>query len=328
MPVQITIIGLGQTGASIGLALASHKDKVTILGHDKDFSVEQRAKKIGVVSETNHNLPGSVEKADLVILAIPVHQVRETFHYIAQDLKKDAVVVDLTPVKAEVSKWARDLLPASIHYVGLVPAIGPEHLGVSGTGLDSANAELFTKGVFMLSTPPGTPGAAVKLVSDLVNLLGASTILTDFTESDGLMASADVLPHLASAALLTATVGQPGWQETRKVAGLAYHRATSAFAEDEDAEAVSILASQNRENVVRLLDQLTAVLMDMRDDLANQRDDAFKQRLESARRGRGEWLEERGKAEWTRVPGAAPEKVSIMESLLGSKLGKLGKRDQ
>jgi len=56
MPVQITIIGLGQTGASIGLALAAHKDLISVTGHDKDYSAETRAKKIGAVDTTNHNL--------------------------------------------------------------------------------------------------------------------------------------------------------------------------------------------------------------------------------------------------------------------------------
>ena len=35
MTVKITIIGLGQIGASIGLALANHKDQVTTLGYDE-----------------------------------------------------------------------------------------------------------------------------------------------------------------------------------------------------------------------------------------------------------------------------------------------------
>ena len=108
MPVQITIIGLGQMGASIGLALTAHSDAVLTVGHDKDFSIEQRAKKLGAVHSTNHNLHSAVEKASLVILAIPVHQIRETFGFIARDLKKDAVVVDLSPIKAEVSKWSRE----------------------------------------------------------------------------------------------------------------------------------------------------------------------------------------------------------------------------
>ena len=326
MPVKITIIGLGQIGASIGLALAAHKDAVTTLGHDRDFSVEQRAKKLGAVSATNHNLPGSVENADLVILALPVHQVRETFHYIASDLKKDVVVVDTTPVKAEVWKWARDLLPASAHYVGLVPAIGAQHLDVTGAGLDSAKADLFSRSVFLLSTPPGTPGEAVKLVSDLVGLLDASSILTDFVESDGLMASANLLPRLVSAALLDATTGQPGWQEVRKMAGLGYFRATSAFAESEDAESLGMLSLQNRENVVRLLDQMIASLVDIRDDLEKENGEAFRTRLESAQQGRIHWLRERGRADWTHLPAGQVEKTSFMESLLGSKLGKMGKR--
>ncbi|MCQ3938908.1 MAG: hypothetical protein DPW18_17960 [Chloroflexi bacterium] len=326
MPVQITIIGLGQIGASIGLALAAHKDKAATLGHDRDFSIEQRAKKLGAVTATDHNLPGAVENADLVVLAIPVHQVRDTFKYIAQDLKKDAVVVDMTPVKAEVAKWARDLLPASVHYVGLVPAIGAGHLDIAGAGLDSARADLFSKSVFLLSTPPGVPGAAVKLVSDMVNLLGAATVLTDFVESDGLMASANILPRLVSAALLNATVDQPGWQELRKVAGLAYYRATSAFSETEDAGALSMLAVQNRANVIRLLDQMTAALLELRDELENENGEALEKRLESARQGRAKWLVERGKADWTHIPNERVEGVSIMEGLLGSKLGKMGRR--
>lgn len=326
MPVNITIIGLGQIGASIGLALADHKDKVTTLGHDKDFSIEQRAKKVGAVQATNHNLPSSVENADLVILALPVHQVRETFGYIAQDLRKDVVVVDTTPVKAEVVKWAKELLPETAHYVGIVPAIGPGHLELSGAGLDSAKADLFSKSMFLLAAPPGTPGEAVKLVSDVIGLLGASTLLTDFIESDGLMSSANLLPRLVSAALLDATIDQPGWQEARKVAGLAYYRATSALSEAEDTEAVSLLSAQNRANVIRLLDQMATSLMDLRDELANQNDEALQKRLASAQKGRIHWLLERSQADWSHMPGEKTEKISIMESLLGSKLGKIGKR--
>ena len=36
MPVQITIIGLGQIGASIGLALKARNFDVRFVGHDKD----------------------------------------------------------------------------------------------------------------------------------------------------------------------------------------------------------------------------------------------------------------------------------------------------
>lgn len=321
MPVKITIIGLGQIGASMGLALAAHKDRVIVTGHDKEFSVEQRAKKLGAVDQTNHNLPGSVENADLVILALPVNEIRDTFHYIAQDLRKDAVVVDTAPVKAQVVKWARELLPDSAHYVGIVPAIGTEHLSMAETALDSARAGLFSKGIFLVSAPPGTPGEAVKLVSDLIDLLGSTPVMTDFVESDGLMTTTHLLPQLISAALLNSTIGQPGWNDLRKTASRNYYAATSALADSDGPESLGMASIHDRENTLRVLDNFINALIDLRDDLESD-EDAFRKRLSSALNGRINWLLERSKAEWTRMPGETVEKPSLMESLLGSKLGR------
>ena len=47
MTIQLTIIGLGQIGASIGLALADHADKITRIGTDIDGKVMREAQKIG-----------------------------------------------------------------------------------------------------------------------------------------------------------------------------------------------------------------------------------------------------------------------------------------
>lgn len=322
MAVQITIIGLGQTGASIGLALAAHNDKVFTIGHDKDYGTEQRAKKFGAVEETSHNLPTAVENADLVILAIPVHQIRETLGYIADDLKKDAVVVELSPVKNEVAKWMKELLPAHCHYVGLVPAVGPSYMDKTETGLDSAKPDFFSKSVFLLSTYPGTPGEAVKLISDLVGLLGSIALLTDFTESDGLISSAYLLPQLISTSLLNATIGQPGWQEAQKVASRAYFSVSSAFAEQDDAETLSTLSFQNRENLIRALDKMIHAMLNLRDDLENKDEESFKGRLKSAQQGRSKWLHERNKGEWGAIKEEKVEKISVMETLLGSTLSK------
>jgi prephenate dehydrogenase len=327
MPVNITIIGLGQTGASLGLALAAHKDRVFVTGHDKEFGTERLAKQKGAVDATNHNLPASVENADLILLAIPVHQIRETFGFIAQDIKKDAVIVDLSPVKAEVSKWAQELLPAHCHYVGLVPTVGPLHLHRMDSGLDSARADLFAKSAFLLSAPSGTPGAAVKLVTDLVSLLDATTIMTDPIESDGLVASAHLLPQLTSAALLTATIDQPGWQEVRKVASRAYYSVTAAFAEADDADSLSMLTLQNRQNVVHSLDKLINSLVELRDDLENEDNESLKKRLKSAQQGRENWIGERGKGDWSGLDEKPAEKITFMQRMFGSKFGQSTRKD-
>jgi prephenate dehydrogenase len=318
MPVQITIIGLGQIGASLGLALAAHKDQVTTVGHDKDFGVERLAQKNGVVDKTNHNLPSSVEDANVVILAIPVHQVRETLGYIAQDLKKGAVVVDTTPIKAEVAKWAQEILPDGVHYVGLVPAIGPDFLHETGTGLDSAKADLFSRSIFLLSAPYGTPGDVLQLVSGLVGLTGATAMNTDFAESDGLMSSALLLPQLVSASLINATTNQPGWQEVRKVASRSYYAATSAFTGQDEIESLYTMILQNRENVMQKLDAMITALVELRYDIEDTNEKALKDRLKAAQDGRQNWLKERSAASWMEAKREPVEKISMSERLLGS----------
>jgi prephenate dehydrogenase len=327
MPVQITIIGLGQVGASLGLALAAHKDKVFTVGHDKDFSIERLAQKNGVVDKTNHNLPSSVEGAELVVLAIPIHQVRETLRYIAQDLKKGTVVVDTTPIKAGVEKWAKEILPDGVHYVGLVPAIGPEHLHETGTGLDSAKADLFSKSIFLLSAPHGTPGEALQLVTGLIGLTGGSAMITDFIESDGLATTAYLLPQLVSVALLNATTDQPGWQEARKVASRAYFATTSVLDDQEDTEALEMLVMQNRENVLRKLDAMITALIDLRHDIEEPNEKILKDRLKKAYDGRQNWLNERFGANWMEIRREPIEKISMKERLFGTKLGGPAKKD-
>ena len=229
MPVQITIIGLGQIGTSAGLALAGKKDLVFRMGHDKENGIAKKAEKLGALDKSHYNLPASVKDADIVLLAIPFGAIRETLEFIGQDLKESAVVMDTAPVKGPIFEWAKQYIPDGRYYVGLVPAINPAFVHEMKAGIDAAHADLFQKGVMGIVAPPGMPGEAVKLAADFSNLLGAEPMFAEQGEIDSLMASLHLLPQIVSAALLGMTVDQPGWLEGRKLAGKAYAAATGAL---------------------------------------------------------------------------------------------------
>ena len=127
MSVQITIIGLGQVGTSIGLALAGQKN-IKRVGHDKDYQTARQAQKAGAVDEIMVNLPASVSGANVIIMSIPLSEVRETLGHIAQDLQEGTVILDTAPAKATVATWFNELMPQGRFYVGLVPAAGASHL--------------------------------------------------------------------------------------------------------------------------------------------------------------------------------------------------------
>ncbi|HQV93794.1 MAG TPA: prephenate dehydrogenase/arogenate dehydrogenase family protein, partial [Anaerolineales bacterium] len=123
MTVQITILGLGQVGSSIGLALASQKN-IKRVGHDKDYEVARLSQKAGAVDEIKINLPSSVSNANIVILSMPLHEIYDTLGYIAQDLQEGTVILDTAPAKGEVASWVGRLIPQERYYVGLSPAAG------------------------------------------------------------------------------------------------------------------------------------------------------------------------------------------------------------
>jgi prephenate dehydrogenase len=315
---QITIIGLGQIGASIGLVLGGQKAVLKRVGHDKRVDVERAALSKGAVDEIKHNLPEAVRGADLVLMCLPLTQVRETLQLIKQDLKENAVLMDMSPVKKTVADWARASIPAGRFYVGLAPALNPEVLHDPAFGLEAARADLFHKGVMIIDAPFGTPEQVIQLVSDLTRLLGAAPLLADQAESDGLMAGMHLLPQLAAAALLNATVDQPGWQESRKVGGRAYAAVTAGLAYQDDIDALQLAALEDRENIVRLLNTLIAALGGLRDDISNADEEGIAARLEQALEGRNRWLRERLEADWQDGPKKSIDVPTFAERFFGT----------
>ena len=72
MTVQMTIIGMGQIGTSIGLALSDHKEKIYRVGHDLRKEFTSDAEKMGAIDKAVNNLFSAITEADIVILALVV----------------------------------------------------------------------------------------------------------------------------------------------------------------------------------------------------------------------------------------------------------------
>ncbi len=298
MSIQVTIIGLGQVGASVGLALAKHRPALYRVGHDKDMQTARTAEKKGAVDEVKFNLPASVREARLVLLSVPLGEVRATLEVIAPDLPEGAVVVNTSPSQKAVAGWAKELLPARRYYIGLTPAVNARYLHDIAFGLQAAQPDLFENSLVMLDAPPHTPETAVQLAADFVRLWGAAPIYSDVEETDGLMSKTHLLPQLTAAALLNALVDQPGWKDARKLAGRPFATLTAALAYQDEIKSLTDAALLDRENVTRALDLLMASLQGLRNAVAEGNQEAVFERLELALDGRTRWLTERTQADW------------------------------
>ncbi len=294
MAVKLTIIGLGQIGGSIGLTLASQTEAVQRTGHDKEPEAARAAQKAGALDKVQFNLPASAEGADLIALAIPLNDVRDTLKFIREDLKDGAVILDFSPAKRQVETWAREILPEGRYYIGLVPSFNPVHLVTIGGGLNAAQSDLFAGATILVCPPFGAPESAVRLATDFVKLLGATPLLSDAVEADGLMTAMTTMPKLLAYALADATMDKPGWRDAQNMAGRSYAMTVASTFDRDDADALRAATLANRDNIVRLLDEHIESLLRLRDLVQAEDREMLAKKMRDAQAKAYRWLSDRG----------------------------------
>ena len=318
--LQITIVGLGLIGASAGLALRRYADKVTVVGHDREPGLANRAKSAAAVDRTEWNLINAVSKADRILLALPVSEIRATLAAIAQDLKPGCVLLDTADVKAPVLRWAAELLPESVHLVGGHPIVIAQDPSLrSGQAMDagSARADLFQDKLFCLVAGRSADDAALRLAADLVEALGAKPFFMDAIEHDGLAATVEQTPMIVAAALLDMARTSPAWTDMRKLAGSQFYTSTLITAWDGQAAAAACAA--NRDLLVQRLDAFIAGLGEWRQRLADGEDETLAKALDDGLTARRKWLNAQASGNWDepRAPAEMPGSGAYLRQLIG-----------
>lgn len=297
MTTKIGIVGLGQIGSSIGLALKARNGGERLVGHDRSRDVNRRAEAMGAV-DASGSLRDAVQDAGIVFLCLPLSEIRGTLVEIAPLLTDNAVVAETAPSKLQVIGWIKELLPTGRHYLGIVPSVNPSMLAGGGSGIQAAHAELFRQTVMMLITVPGAAPAVEELGMNFARLVGAKPMLTDPVEADGIMTTAHLLPQLTAAALIEACMAEGGWQEARKLAGRPFTAVSGGMAHYDDPVSAELAAFSNPVRVAHGLDILIAALQGLRNDITGEDAEMVRERLLESYRMREAWLNDRNEAAW------------------------------
>ncbi len=309
---RITIIGLGLIGGSIALGLkASRLENLEIIGSDRSRDAQNLAKKLGAVDRVEGDTAAAVKDAALVVIATPVRAVRGVMQAIAPHLPDDAVVTDAGSTKADVLRWAAEILPSHVSFVGGHPIAGKETPGAG-----AAESPVFRQRIYCVVPAVTAREGAVRTVLGLVQALGATPWFIDAEEHDRYLAAVSHVPILLSTALFTMARSSKAWNDLAPLAGPAFKDLTR-LASGEPEMASDILAT-NRDAVLHWLDRYVAELGLFRDLLADgvdpAKDEELSTRLNAARTERASFLEGKFDRGAPRPPIDLP---SASESLAG-----------
>lgn len=298
MTLQLTILGLDQTGVSFGLALGSVKDKLVRIGHDPAQKRTNKVETLGAFDKINFRLNEAVRDADIILLCVPADQVELTLKDMAEDLKSGAIVIDTNHATLAASQWATQYLPKGVHFISMIPSINGLYLRENGYDAKTPHDDLFANCEMVIATTHETHADAMKMASEISAITGAHACLTDVFEADGLFARIDVMPKLASAAVLLATLDQPGWSDAKKLASRSYAQTTESIQLFSELVNPSAELVNNRENVIRALDGLTSALATLREQVESNDTKRLDAVLLDLKEGQAEWSDLRANGNW------------------------------
>ena len=197
---RVAVLGLGLIGGS--LLQAVRQLGVEVVGYDVDSAAAAAASASGYpVAPTD---AAAVHGADLVVLAMPLPEVRAAIASVAPHLASGALLTDVGTLKQPVVNAARELAP-QVTFVGGHPLAGVEE-----TGWNAADPLLFRDAPWALAIEDDTSLVAWLRLAELVCDLGAKPVPTTATEQDAAVGRVIGLPHvLAEALALTGLAGGP-----------------------------------------------------------------------------------------------------------------------
>ena len=317
---NITVIGLGRTGTSVGLALKRAIRDVTIVGHDANQERMQVAQSLGAFDAVQSSLGRAAAAADILIITLPADQLENTLAAVGDRVQEHALVLDLSPLKAAGQEWAHTYLRQG-HFVGAAPVLAASALEDGRRGPEAARADLFQNSLICLVPSPMADPQAVETAVTLGSLLGAKPFFLDAAEYDSLVKGVETLPGLVAAAVFRSVTRSTGWRDMLRFAGLPFAVSTSAL---QDESEIAVMALHDRDATLRWLDAVLAELEEIRQWVAGQETERLSAFLSHMQAERESWLAERRENDWEEHVTPDIKPLSFKDRMLGYR----GERDR
>lgn len=214
---QITIVGTGLIGGSLGLALKKYGFKGRIIGCDRQ-PVLDRARGKGAIDAGHIHPVDAVRGSEVVVLATPVGAIIELIERIGSILPAKTLLTDVGSTKAAVVAKATSIFGENVSQQFLA---GHPMAGKEQSGMEFADPDLFRGAAWFLTPTSGQDvdaGVAGEFLG-WVESIGARIASLEAQQHDELCAWISHVPQMISTALAAALVEEFGQQAPLLEAG-------------------------------------------------------------------------------------------------------------
>lgn len=277
---QVTIIGVGLLGGSLGLVLKEQGLAKTVVGIGRRQVNLELAVQVGAINRFASEPHEAVRDSDLIVLATPVDTYVSHVQRWGQHVPSGAIVTDVGSVKGQLVFDVEAALPSTACFVGSHPIAGKEKSGVI-----HATSTLFDGARCIVTPTPYTNTDALAKIRCLWEKAGSTVLSMDPMVHDWVLGAVSHLPHIAAFSLMHAL--QDLQEKTPEALSLLDFsggglRDTTRIAAS-SPEMWRDICLANRENLLIMLEQYITQLQAFKQLLNEQDGSGLTQNIEQAK---------------------------------------------
>jgi prephenate dehydrogenase len=257
----VSVVGLGLIGGSMAKDLKKGKLFATVLGVDKNVEHGYKALELNIVDKIV-NLEDAIEDSNLIILAVPVDAANKLATKILEH-KNCPIVMDVGSTKVGILNTVEGHFNRG-KFVATHPMSGTEN-----SGPEAAISDLFRGKLAIICDSEQSDLHSIKLVGDVYNELGATTISMEAHEHDASAAFVSHISHISSFALaLTVLKAEKNKSNIQKMASGGFR--TTARLANSNAKTWAPILIENKKNVIDVLDGYVEYMNSMKKAIQNE----------------------------------------------------------
>ena len=257
MHTTIGIIGLGLIGGSMAIDLKRRGFAQTVLGVEKDPVAAEAAKTIGLVDRVVP-FQECIEKADIIVVAVPVGTAVKLVPDILDRLASEKIVIDVCSTKTQICHAVK-YHPRRRQFVATHPMAGTEY-----SGPWAAQPGLFDGRACIFADSEESAPQALKTIESLYATLNMRPVYMNSEQHDVHTAYVSHISQVTSYALALTVLDKE--KDEKHIFDLASggFASTVRLAKSSADMWVPIL-TQNHDNVLHVIDTYIEKMQEIRD---------------------------------------------------------------
>jgi prephenate dehydrogenase len=292
MTITVFLDGLHQIGYSFALSLP--KKVFELHAFDPEGAFLRKLKKEKVIKKAIGQIAHGCKDANVIIINQPVDFLELHYEAIGLNIRPGTVVVDTSPVPLYAGKLAEKFLPPETQYVSLIPAFNLNALKEQSFHQNSAVPEIFKGSTMAVCSPSTKLKDAEQVAAKLAAAVDAIVVFMDPFEAQEAMIKTQMMPKFVAMAVIRALEGHDSWRDEQRLASSDYYQSTNALTGFLELEQPELAALENKESLLRILDEVIAELQDVRDLISSGKKEELREAINDAVQSRISWQHKRG----------------------------------